>query len=179
MIIAIDTHCHINYGVKEKLPNNTLSKIMVEGDLYSAYPNTIKRVSEAAHIEKVFASPFIGLFDREKVEQANEDMLEIVAANEFLYQWAIIDPQNDNTFAQAERMLKHEKCVGIKLHPVCHNYSLEEYGDKVFSFPDCKYSGSRAVPEIPPGRSRIRKLIWNAASSSGRMPADGSSHGCR
>ena len=33
-------------------------------------------------------------------------------------------------------MLKHEKCVGIKLHPVCHNYSLEEYGDKVFSFAD-------------------------------------------
>lgn len=136
MIIAIDTHCHINYGVKEKLPNNTLSKIMVEGDLYSAYPNTIKRVSEASHIEKVFASPFIGLFDREQIGQANEDMAKFAADNEFLYQWVVIDPRNDNTFAQAERMLKHEKCVGIKLHPVCHNYSLEEYGDKVFSFAD-------------------------------------------
>ena len=136
MIIAIDTHCHINYGVKEKLPNNHLSKIMVEGDLYSAYPNTIKRVSEAAHIEKVFASPFIGLFDREQIGQANEDMAKFAADNELLYQWVVIDPRNDNTFAQAERMLKHEKCVGIKLHPVCHNYSLEEYGDKIFSFAD-------------------------------------------
>ena len=136
MIIAIDTHCHINYGVKEKLPNNNLSKIMVEGDLYSAYPNTIKRVSEAAHIEKVFASPFIGLFDREQTEQANEDMAKFAADNEFLYQWVVIDPRNDNTFAQAERMLNNKKCVGIKLHPVCHNYSLEEYGDKVFSFAD-------------------------------------------
>ena len=155
MIIAIDTHCHINYGVKEKLPNNNLSKIMVEGDLYSAYPNTIKRVSEAAHIEKVFASPFIGLFDREKVEQANEDMSEIVAANEFLYQWAIIDPQNDNTFAQAERMLNNKKCVGIKLHPVCHNYSLEEYGDKVFSFADQLSAIVQIHPEKEKGAAGI------------------------
>ena len=155
MIIAIDTHCHINYGVKEKLPNNNLSKIMVEGDLYSAYPNTIKRVSEAAHIEKVFASPFIGLFDREQTEQANEDMAKFAADNEFLYQWVVIDPRNDNTFAQAERMLKHEKCVGIKLHPVCHNYSLEEYGDKIFSFADAHATVVQIHPEKEKGAAGI------------------------
>ena len=134
MIAAIDTHCHIHYGPKEKLAYNYLSKLMQEGDFYSAYPDVLKLISDCAHIEKVFASPFDGVLDRERVEQANEDMFEIVAANEFLYQWVIVDPRNDDTFIQAERMLKNKKCVGIKLHPVCHNYSLEEYGDKVFSF---------------------------------------------
>lgn len=149
MITAIDTHCHIHYGAQENLVYNSLSKIMQEGNFYSAYPHVLKQISDSAHIEKVIASPFDGVLDSERIEQANEDMLEIVAANEFLYQWVVIDPRNDNTFAQAERMLKHKKCVGIKLHPVCHKYSLEEYGDKVFSFAD-QFS---AIVQIHPEKS--------------------------
>ncbi len=84
MITAIDTHCHINYGDKEKLARNNLAKIMQEGNFYSAYPHVIKEVSESAYIGKVFASPFDGVLDSERVEQANEDMLKIVAENEFL-----------------------------------------------------------------------------------------------
>ena len=136
MITAIDTHCHIHYGAQENLAYNSLSKIMQEGNFYSAYPHVLKQISDSAHIEKVIASPFDGVLDSARTEQANEDMLEIVDANDFLYQWVVIDPRNDNTFAQAERMLNHKKCIGIKLHPVCHKYSLEEYGDKVFSFAD-------------------------------------------
>jgi len=146
MITAIDTHCHVNYGEKEKLVHNHLSKLMQEGNFYSAYPDVIKQLSESAHIGIVIASPFAGVLSSEHTEQANEDMLEIVAANEFLYQWVVIDPRNDKTFAQAERMLKNEKCVGIKLHPVCHNYSFEEYGDKIFSITD-KFS---AIVQIHP-----------------------------
>jgi len=136
MIEAIDTHCHIHYGEKERLVYNNLSKLMQEGNLYSAYPHVLKQISECAHIGKVIASPFDGVLDSERSWQVNEDMSEIVAANDFLYQWVIIDPRNDSTFTQAERMLKNKKCVGIKLHPVCHKYSLEEYGDKIFSFAD-------------------------------------------
>ena len=149
MVKAIDTHCHIHYGAKEKLVYNHLSKIMQEGNLYSAYPDVIKRISEFSHIGKVLASPFDGVLDSERVERSNEDMLELVATYEFLYQWVIVDPRNDNTFVQAERMLKNEKCVGIKLHPVCHKYSLEEYGDKIFSFSD-KHS---AIVQIHPEKS--------------------------
>ena len=155
MITAIDTHCHIHYGAKENLVYNSLSNLMQEGDFYSAYPDVLKRISEYAHITKVLASPFDGVLGREKVEQANEDMLEIVAANEFLYQWVIIDPRNDNTFAQAERMLNNKKCVGIKLHPVCHNYSLEEYGDKIFSFADAHATVVQIHPEKEKGAAGI------------------------
>jgi predicted TIM-barrel fold metal-dependent hydrolase len=149
MIEAIDTHCHVHYGAKEKLVYNHLSNLMQEGVFYSAYPDALKRISECAHIGKVFLSSFDGVLDSERVEQSNEDVLKLVAANDFLYQWVVIDPRNDNTFAQAERMLKTEKCVGIKLHPVCHKYSLEEYGDKIFSFSD-KHS---AVVQIHPEKA--------------------------
>ena len=147
MIKAIDTHCHIHYGEKRKLVHNYLSKIMQEGVFYSAYPHVLKQISESAHIEKMIASPFDGVLDSERVEQANEDMSKIVTANVFLYQWVIIDPRNDRTFTQAERMLKNEKCVGIKLHPVCHKYSLDEYGDKVFSFADQHFAIVQIHPE--------------------------------
>ena len=31
-------------------------------------------------------------------------------------------------------MLSHPKVLGIKIHSVCHGYSIAEYGDAVFSF---------------------------------------------
>lgn len=136
MIIAIDTHCHIHYGSKKDLVPNYLSDIMQEGEFYTAYPEKLKHISESAYIGKVFASPFDGVLDADRTEQANEDMFNIVSNYDYLYQWVVIDPQNDNTFTQAEKILKSDKCVGIKIHPFCHKYSLEEYGDKIFSFTD-------------------------------------------
>ena len=85
-------------SMKENLVHNYLSKFMQEGDFYSAYPDVLKQISKCAHIEKVIASPFDGLLDCGRVEQANEDMLELISIHEFLYQWVIIDPRNDNTF---------------------------------------------------------------------------------
>ena len=133
-IKAIDTHCHIHYGPKESLVPNTHTKFMKEGEFYTAYWNELSRIEESAQIGIAFASPFDGLLDRARTEQANEDMFELVQKIPNLYQWVVIDPQNEHTFAQAEKILSNEKCVGVKLHPVCHKYSLEQYGEKVFSF---------------------------------------------
>ena len=155
MITAIDTHCHIHYGAKETLVYNYLSNLMQESNFYSAYPDILQQISKCAHIKKVFASPFDGVLDSLRVVQANEDMAKIVAINDFLYQWVIVEPRNDSTFAQAERMLKNEKCVGIKLHPVCHNYSLEEYGDKIFSFADEHATVVQIHPEKGKGAAGI------------------------
>ena len=145
-INAIDTHCHLNYGPKESLAHNYLTDIMQEGDFYTAYWDVLSKISEMAHIGKVFVSPFDGVLDISRTEASNEYMFDLANKVESLYQWVIIDPQNENTFMQAERMLKSEKCVGIKIHPVCHKYSVEEYGDKIFSFAD-KHS---AIVQIHP-----------------------------
>ncbi len=145
-INAIDTHCHLNYGSKESIAHNYLSKMMQEGDFYTAYWDVLSKMSEMAHIGKVFVSPFDGLLDKNRTEASNEYMFDLANKTENLYQWVIIEPRNENTFMQAERMLKSEKCVGIKIHPVCHEYSIAEYGDKIFSFAN-KHS---AIVQIHP-----------------------------
>lgn len=146
---AIDSHCHINYGPRESWVHNYLSDIMQENEYYTAYWDRILQMAKAANIEKIIASPFPGVLDKEQVEHANVEMFQLAQNIPQLYQWVVIDPQNDNTFIQAERMLQSEKCIGIKLHPVCHQYSLEKYGDKVFSFAE-KHS---AVVQIHPEKN--------------------------
>ena len=143
---AIDTHCHIHYTPVETLKAITLSKIMREGASYTAYWDTLSQIEKAAKISTVFASPFEALADRADTVQANEDMFKLVQDIPNLYQWVVIDPLNEITFEQADRMLKCKKCVGIKLHPVMHNYSIEEQGEKIFSFAE-KHS---AIVQIHP-----------------------------
>lgn len=147
IISAIDTHCHLNYGPREALVHNHLTNIMQEGNCYTAYWDKLSQISKAAYIEYIFASPFNGVLDRKRTEAANQEMFNLAQNISALYQWVIIDPQNDNTLVQAERMLQSEKCVGIKLHPVCHNYSLEQYGDKVFSFANNRSAIVQIHPE--------------------------------
>ena len=54
-------------------------------------------------------------------------------------------------------MLKSKKCVGIKLHPVLHEYMLAEQGEKIFSFAK-KYSAIVQIhPEKPVDRIRRQR----------------------
>lgn len=131
---AIDTHCHIHYEPLESLKSIAISNIMQEGPYYSAYWDKLSQVAKAAKISMVFASPFEALTDCADTVRANEAMFQIVQKVPNLYQWVVIDPRNEETFRQADRMLQHEKCVGIKLHPRMHEYKLADYGEKVFSF---------------------------------------------
>lgn len=133
-INAIDTHCHIRYGPVETLKQIPISDIMQEGPFYTAYWETLSQIEKAAKIGTVLASPMEALVDRADTVQANEDMHRIVQDTAELYQWVVIDPENESTFEQADRMLSHKKCVGIKLHPRLHKYTLAQYGEKIFSF---------------------------------------------
>jgi len=132
----IDTHCHIRYAPKETVKQVPISKIMQEGPYYTAYWEELLQMEKAANIGTVFASSMEALVDLADTVQANEDMFKLVQDIPNLYQWVVIDPRNDSTFEQAERMLKNKKCVGLKLHPRLHEYTLAEYGEKIFSFAD-------------------------------------------
>ena len=134
IINAIDTHCRIRYAPLETLKPIPISDIMQEGPCYTAYWEELSQMEKAARISTVFASPMEALVDTADTVQANEDMFSLVQDIPNLYQWVVIDPRNDITFEQADRMLKSKKCVGIKLHPRLHQYTLEEYGEKIFSF---------------------------------------------
>ena len=124
-VIAIDMHTHINHDS----PYDT--KIH-EG--YSAELEDLIVINHAAGIEKMFCCTFASCLSTKTLVQENEYMHSLIDQWDCLYQWVVIDPRIDETFQQAERMLQHKKCVGIKLHPLMHEYSLEEYAEKVFSF---------------------------------------------
>ncbi len=125
-IFAIDTHTHINHGSKfDSSPDDVL---------YDASLEYLQRLNKETNISKMFCSTFSSVLTTEETEKENEYMFELSKKVENLYQWVVIDPRNERTFIQADKMLNYGKCVGIKLHPGYHKYELEEFGDKIFDF---------------------------------------------
>lgn len=124
-LVAIDMHTHINHGSLYDADEH-------EG--YSADLDNLILINRAAGIEKMFCSTFASCLNTEVIVEENEYLHQLIDQVDCLYQWVVVDPRIAETFAQAEQMLQHKKCVGIKLHPMYHKYSLEEYADKLFSF---------------------------------------------
>lgn len=123
---AIDIHTHINHKSRfDSAPDSLLCDASLE---------YLIKMNEAAGIKKLFCSTFSSVISTEDIEAENEFLYNLAQTTDCLYQWVVIDPRIKNTFIQAEAMLKTPKCVGIKLHPPYHGYSLEEYGDEIFSF---------------------------------------------
>lgn len=125
-IIAVDSHTHINSGSQfDYVPppnkqNSSLEWLITENN--------------AAYVDKMIATTFSGAVKTEEVEQENEYMKKVAEENDNVYFYVVIEPRNENTFAQAEAMLSHPKCVGIKIHPSNHKFTLDEFGDKIFEF---------------------------------------------
>ncbi len=125
MLKAIDMHTHINHG---SVYDTKVSEI------YTADFDELMQINKSVEIEKMFCSTFASVLSDKEVEQENEYLMNLAKTNKDLYQWVVIDPRNDKTFEQARDMLESEKCVGIKIHPSCHDYTLLDFGDKIFSF---------------------------------------------
>lgn len=126
-IRAINTHTHINHGAQgeseaEKSP------------VYSAGLDWVRKTEQVAGVEKIFCSTFASVYGTGRVFEENEYLSQLVNEVDYLYQWVVVDPRDERTFAQAERMLYTDKCVGIKLHPHNHKYCWDEFGDDLFSF---------------------------------------------
>ncbi len=125
-IKAIDVHSHLNHGSPfDSKP----------GDLiYKADIDHLRRQNKAAGIEAMFCSTFASVLNCETVVGENEYMASVAAGNSDVRQWTVIDPRIKGSFSQAEKALVAKYCVGIKLHPPCHGYSLDDFGDEIFSF---------------------------------------------
>ena len=124
-LIAIDMHSHLNHGS----PRDSKARFGHSADL-----DDLIVINRAAGIEKLFCCTFASCLSPELIVEENEYMHSLLDQYDCLYQWVVIDPRIEETFRQAERMLQHKKCVGIKLHPYYHKYALEEYADELFSF---------------------------------------------
>ena len=140
-IIAIDIHSHINHG---SLYDSD------ETDIYSARLERLLKLNAAAGVGAMFCSTFASVLHTQTVAEENEYMYNIALENKNVYQWVVIEPRSEQTFEQARNMLMTGKCVGIKLHPPCHGYSLSEFGDRIFSFASEFGTAVQIHPESSP-----------------------------
>ena len=141
-IRAIDTHTHFNHGSAYDTKTDLL---------YSADLETVLNINKEINVEKTFCSTFASVLSPVLVAEENEYLFELAKNTENLYQYVVIEPRTEETFFQAERMLNTEKCVGVKIHPGYHGYTLAQYGDKIFSFVQSLGGGIVQIhPENPP-----------------------------
>jgi predicted TIM-barrel fold metal-dependent hydrolase len=127
-IQAIDVHAH--YGDYKNSPYPLIHKFM------SASAAEVVERARQSHTCLTIASPLQALMPRMHNDAVggNEAAVRAVEATPGLLQWVVIDPRKAETYRQAEEMLRHPKCVGIKIHPEEHVYHISDHGRAIFEF---------------------------------------------
>lgn len=69
-----------------------------------------------------------------KIYESNELLYKQSLQDDRVYQWLVLDPRQDKLFSQIKEKINGRKVLGIKIHSVMHEYDINEYGDKIFSF---------------------------------------------
>jgi hypothetical protein len=128
-IRAIDVHGH--YGVYKQEHVIPLKTGFMTGDA-----RVVVARARRANTEWTIVSPLLGLMPRGKASAfaGNKEAARIVPATDGLRQWVIVNPLEPKTYDQAERMLLHPRCVGIKIHPEEHCYPIRQHGRAIFEF---------------------------------------------
>ncbi|EET62656.1 amidohydrolase family protein [Marvinbryantia formatexigens DSM 14469] len=129
MYKIIDVHAH--FGNPDGFPQGVLEKEM--------YRISLKKLEEIYRLQGIQAaciSPMEGIFPRNKEEllDANRCMEELSQTHDWIYQWVVVNPLMPESYYQAEKMLRGEKCVGVKIHPDAQKYDIGQWGDEIFSF---------------------------------------------
>lgn len=148
-IKAIDVNSHLNIGhpydsTVYSTNNIDYLKRAWGGDYYTVIVNKqlvrnyngdfLEGLSNKANVEYTFISTYAAETNATAVEEGNEYLSDLIKKKDNYFGWAVIDPRNEKTFSQAREMLGSGKCVGIRLNPKNHNYTLADFGDKIFSF---------------------------------------------
>lgn len=140
---AVDIHCHFNHGSQLDVPGSFLSRNDMEflRDSYACMGIAWGGIS-------TYASVFHP--DGAGVAESNRWLFDYVQENDWVRQWVVIDPRVEESFCQAEAMLKSPKTLGIKIHPTFHKYELAECGDKIFQFADAHKAVVLTHPVMSP-----------------------------
>jgi len=127
-IQAIDVHAHFGTFLRGK---SKLIDQFMSGDA----EKVINR-AKTANTKITIVSPLKALIPRLNNDPitANEEEVKVVGQTPGLRQWVVVDPLKPQTFDQADRMLHLSKCVGIKIHPEEHGYSIVKHGRTIFEF---------------------------------------------
>lgn len=122
----IDIHSHFNHGSPFDCP---------EAPIHYRTLAFIKTNYDRFGIPYVGMSTYASVLHHpECVYEENEYLHRLAAQTDWMYQWVVIDPRQEKTYAQAEKMLGHPKVLGIKIHPHYHGYDILDYADSLFAF---------------------------------------------
>ena len=125
---AIDVHGH--YG-----NHNPRGRTGLESDMRSASIEEVRQRAQQVDICLTVVSPLQGLHPYGgDVIGANEDAREKAERYDDIRFWAVLDPCREPTYRQVEQLLGHERCKGIKIHPVNHEYEIRDRGGAIFEF---------------------------------------------
>lgn len=128
-IQAIDVHAHYGVYKQERISS-------IKCGFMSASAAEVVARARAVNTEWTIASPLKGLMPRgtADVVAGNKEAALVVPKTDGMLQWVIINPLCLETYRQAEEMLQHPRCVGIKIHPEEHLYPIKEHGRAIFAF---------------------------------------------
>ena len=131
MYKAIDIHAH--FGNPILFPQKGLEKEFLNIDA--------KRLAKEYADQNIIAGCFSDMQaifsdDASLIKKTNDAIACTAEKYEYFYFWAVINPLRPESFLNAEKLLKCEKCVGIKIHPSAGKYDIADFGDEIFSFCD-------------------------------------------
>ena len=127
----IDIHSHFDHGVEGDAgyirdPKKKNVQLAYLSDLLLQYDNV--------GIEVGAFSTYSSVLSKARIPEENEYMQGVSEREERVFQWVVIHPEIEETFRQAEVMLRSPRCLGIKIHPACHGYKTVDFAKKLFSF---------------------------------------------
>ena len=183
----IDIHSHFNHGSPYDTPQSPahirdLDYVKAGYDRFEIYYAGMS----------TFASV---IYHPECVVEENDYLHELVQKTDWMYQWVVVDPRQEASYRQAEKMLGHPKVLGIKIHPSYHDYDIMDHGDALFSFAE-QYKAvmlmhPQHIPEMPrfadqyPGMKLMIAHLGStehvdaiANARHGNIYADTSARGC-
>lgn len=143
---AIDLHTHYNHGAADDHQTSLI---------YRADLPFLETMYQHANIACGVFSSFASMNNRLTVQEENEHVFRMTQQYPWVWQWVVIDPRQEQTFEQADRILRSEKCLGIKMHPLCHGYDTADYADRIFSFANERKTVVLTHPDPPELIERI------------------------
>ncbi|MBE6938734.1 MAG: amidohydrolase [Ruminococcaceae bacterium] len=129
----IDIHSHIDHGV---LGDRTDYIEEWETNVHFCTREFVKTEYDNVGIEIGAMSTYSSVARNDTVFEENIYLNKLLDDEPRFRQWAVVNPDREETFAQAEELLKDSRVLGIKIHPSNHGYDIMKKGDEIFSFAD-------------------------------------------
>ena len=124
---AIDVHGH--FGPYDR-GTRALTDRMMSADI-----ETVSQRALACGIQMTVVSAIRALIPyRGDAVRGNEDAVAAAERQDDIRFWVVIDPLRRETYEQADRLLVHPRCKGIKIHPHAHAYEIAAHGETLFAF---------------------------------------------